>query len=271
MAMTATIPIFVISYNRGAYLKRVIDSYRRQSVPIEIVIHDFGSNDPGTLAVLEDLETSGARVVRAARIFRGTQLDLVDHTVQAYFETAPAPTRYVVTDCDIDLSIASADSLRVYGEFLDRFAAATCVGPMLRITDVPKTFPLYNRVMNRHIEQFWHREPDWLESERGERIAYLPADIDTSFALHRENTPFHRLKHGIRVYFPYEAQHLDWYQSPEDLENSEYYRSSFDGIGNWSNQVSHVKFASAKLEHSQFIYVAPGADGRLERRVKTLE
>jgi glycosyltransferase involved in cell wall biosynthesis len=271
MVMSAAVPIFVISYNRGDYLKRVIDSYQRQTVPVEIIVHDFGSNDPRTLSILSDLERTGTRVNHAARILSGAQLNQVDQTVQQYFQSEIAQTRYVVTDCDIDLTIASPDSLLIYNELLDRFSEVECVGPMLRISDVPKAYPLYNRVMNRHIEQFWHREPDWFESEYGKKVGYLLADIDTTFALHRERKPFRRLKHGIRVYFPYEAQHLDWYQSPKDLDDSEYYRSSFEGIGNWSNKVSHAKFSAEKLQHANFIYVEPGPDGRLQRQVRSLE
>lgn len=268
--MKAAVPIFVISYNRGKYLNCVIASYKRQSVPVEIIVHDFGSNEPETLSALTELEATGVTVVRAARIFSGKQLDLVDRTIAEHFRNSTARTRYVVTDCDVDLTIASVDSLSIYNEFLDRFPEAECVGPMFRIIDVPKSFPLYNRVMNRHIEQFWHKEPEWMETERGDRIAYQAADIDTTFALHRENAPFRRLKHGIRTYFPYEALHLDWYQTPEDLQNSPYYQCSFEGIGNWSNKISHAKYSGVELEHSEFIYVARGADGRLERKVHPL-
>jgi glycosyltransferase involved in cell wall biosynthesis len=271
MEMRAAIPIFVISYNRGHYLNRVIESYGKQSVPIEIIVHDFGSDDPATLSILEDLERTGVRVVRAKKIYRGTQLDEVDQSVRAYFNFATAQTPYVVTDCDIDLTTASPDSLLIYGELLDHFLEAECVGPMISITDVPKSYPLYNRVMNRHIEQFWHREPDWFESKRVGRIACLSADIDTTFALHRQGTSFRRLKQGIRVYFPYEAQHLDWYQSREALESSGYYQSSFDGIGNWSNKVKHLRFAAETLEYKRFIYVVRGASGRLERHIRSLE
>jgi len=43
------IPVIVISFNRGDLLRRVVASYRRQSVPVEIVVHDNGSDDPATL------------------------------------------------------------------------------------------------------------------------------------------------------------------------------------------------------------------------------
>ena len=65
-------------------------------------------------------------------------------------------------------------------------------------------------MMNRHIEQFWHRQPLWAETSFG-RVAYLDAPIDTTMAMHRAGEPFFRLKQSLRVYEPYEAQHLDWY------------------------------------------------------------
>jgi glycosyltransferase involved in cell wall biosynthesis len=261
------VPIFVISYNRGVYLERVIASYRRQSVPVDIVIHDFGSDDAETLRILVRLEASGVKVVRSSKITAGDQLNRVDETVQAYFRDMATPRRYVVTDCDIDLSIAAANSLTVYDDLLDRFPQAECVGPMLRIVDVPRHFPLYNKVMNRHIEQFWHREPQWQTLSSGETVAYLPAPIDTTFALHRANEPFRRLKKAIRVYHPYEAQHLDWYQSAADLRASSYFQGSRPGIGNWSNRSWHSQFCDEPLQYSHAIYVDRDAGGRLIRRV----
>jgi hypothetical protein len=37
------LPIFVISYNRGDTLSRVVDSYRKQARPVEIIIHEMAA------------------------------------------------------------------------------------------------------------------------------------------------------------------------------------------------------------------------------------
>ena len=153
------LPVFIISFNRGIYLRQVIDSYYRQSLPVDVIVHDNGSDDPATLDTLSGLEKDGIVVYRRGKIDSVEDLNLVDKSIRNYFGWFRKRSQYVVTDCDIDLSIAHPDTLEVYRELLERFPQAECVGPMLRIEDIPETYPLYNRVMNRHIEQFWHKAP----------------------------------------------------------------------------------------------------------------
>ncbi len=230
---SARLPVFIISYNRGLCLRRAVDSYRRLSRNIKIIIHDNGSTDPGTIAILEELNKEGGIVVRRGAIHTPDELNNVNETIQEYFDDWAEPSRYVVTDCDIDLSIASSDALDVYDEILDRYTGVECVGPMLRIHDIPKSYPLYSRVMNRHVEQFWHREPEWVETPYG-AVASIECDIDTTFALHRANEPFRRLKKARRVYHPFEAHHMDWYLT--DAYRTSYFETSSAAISHWNNK-----------------------------------
>jgi Glycosyl transferase family 2 len=62
----ASLPVFVISYNREPQMLQVIQSYRRQSWPVDIIVHENGSREPSTIAILENLESQGITVVRAA-------------------------------------------------------------------------------------------------------------------------------------------------------------------------------------------------------------
>jgi hypothetical protein len=114
--------------------------------------------------------------------------------------------------------------------------------------------------MNRHIEQFWHREPSWTETSFG-RVAYMDAPIDTTLALHRAGEPFFRLKRGLRVYEPYEAQHLDWYLT---AIGDTYARTSDPGISHWNNAVEHDRHKDAALEHESFFHVERNGAGVLE-------
>ena len=220
------LPIFIISYNRGKYLQKVIDSYRCQTKPVEVVVHDNGSDDPLTIAVLDGLEKQGTRVYRSGPITSPDELDKVDETVADFFVNWAEPSRYVVTDCDIDLAFTSPRALELYDELLDRFPRAACVGPMLTISDISPQYALFNHVINRQVEQFWWRQPSWARTTLGE-VAYLEACIDTTFALHRAGEQFRRLKEGLRVYYPFEARHLDWYVK-QDADDP-YHRSSSAG------------------------------------------
>jgi hypothetical protein len=239
-----------------------IAGLRQLSRPTEIVIHDNGSTDVQTLAVLRQLERGGIRVFRRGQIASADALNNVNTTIQEFFLDWGAPQRYVVSDCDIDLSIADPRALEVYDELLTRFRDVHCVGPMLRIRDIPPSYPLYNRVINRHVEQFWHRIPEVVETSLG-HAAYIKTAIDTTLALHRAGQPFRRLKTALRVYEPYEARHLDWYLTDETAEN-EYAETSNPAISHWNNRVERDRYRWAPLEHRRFFCVRKSALGSLE-------
>ena len=252
----------MISFNRAEYLRRVVASYRVLSRPVDIVIHDNGSFEPTTLAALEAFEREGVQVYRRPAIQTADDLELVDETVQSYFQ-GRHPVPYVVTDCDIDLSVARPETLDVYHELLTRFPAVGCVGPMLRIADVSRSYPLFNWLMNRHVPQFWAREPQWTDTTFGQ-VAYLEANIDTTFALHRAGSPFRRFKWGLRVYDPYEARHLDWYDL--GVDRGPYFEGS-TGISHWSGRLEHDRHAADTLEIEHYTIVKTGGDGRLAAAV----
>ena len=258
------VPIFVISFNRGHFLRRVIDSYRCQSLDVDVTVVDFGSDDEETLEIIDDLcRQHDCRLFRLNKINTADELNTVNVAVSDYFSHTSRDCSYVVTDCDIDLSMTHRDALSVYSELLGMFDSAECVGPMLKISDIPRSNPLYNRIMNRQIVQFWRREPQWIDHRR-QSIALLPAVFDTTFALHRSGTPFRRLKRGLRVYWPYEAQHLDWYYDSEDAHQTTYSRTASSGISHWngSEQLDMWRHESLKFDH--YTNVQPGASGAPE-------
>jgi len=230
--MFEPVPIFIISYNRGAYLAKVCASYRLQAHRTRLIIHDNGSDDEATLDILCGLEQAGVEVFRRSKIDHAGDLNLVDATVREFSQRESYFGPYVVTDCDIDLSDTGRNALLVYRELLEQFPQAKCVGPMLTIADVPKSYPLFQHAMNRHVDQFWSTEPHWIDTRFG-TLAVRSALIDTTFALHRPREPFRRGKMGIRVYHPFEARHLDWYLDAEIM--STYAKTSSSNISHWDN------------------------------------
>lgn len=254
------LPVFLISFDRGPMLDGVIRSLRRQSVPVDIVIHDNGSTDPVTVDVLKRLEHSGkATVVRRPPIESADDLDLVDETVQAYFaDRGPGP--YAVSDCDISLAVANKHALATYLDLLAAHPEVECVGPMLRISDIPRSYPLFNFVMNRHVSQFWQHEPT-IESTRRGDVAFQAAPIDTTLAVHRAGEPFRRLKAGLRVYEPYEAQHLDWYLTAPSQDT--YARTSNSRIAHWNSPEWLAEHGGDHLRWPEYTVVRKGRRGRL--------
>jgi glycosyltransferase involved in cell wall biosynthesis len=261
-----SIPVFVISYNRGQMMEQVIASYQAQTIPVEIIIHDNGSDDPITIDVLASLEACGVTVFRNPPIATADDLNLVNETVTAYFAANGPNRNYVVTDCDIDMGIAGPEALAVYLELLAQFPKARCVGPMLRIRDIPRDYPLFHHVMNRHIKQFWRHVPTQAETSHG-TVFFQNARIDTTFAVHRAGQPFTRLKPGLRVYEPYEAKHLDWYKTEEV---SDYHTNSNAQISHWDNIKEFEKYRDAKQRFKRFKSVEPDPNGVvrvIDRRV----
>ena len=253
-------PVFLISFNRGSMLKQVVVGIQQQLRPTEIIVHDNGSTDPETLSILDELEADGVKVVRRGAITCADELNLVDETIHDYFSQWAEPTRYVVSDCDVDISSADLRSLDVYDALLNKFRKAECAGPMLRIRDIPKSYPLYNRVINRHIEQFWHRMPKIDVTPQG-LVALLETVIDTTFALHRAGERFRRLKPGVRVYEPFEARHLDWYRTEMD---GVYTETSNAAISHWDNKAELSTHKDAILEYSDFCAVKQNSNMSLE-------
>jgi len=260
------LPVFVISFNRANMLSRCIAGLRHLQQPTEIIIHDNGSTEPETLSLLADLESSGKKVFRRGSISNADELNQVNETVAAFFADWAEPSRYVVTDCDIDMSIAAPDTLAVYDDLLNRFPRVECVGPMLRIRDIPRDYPLYNRAINRHVEQFWRHTPEIVEASHG-AVAILRAPIDTTFALHRAGEPFRRLKPALRVYEPYEALHLDWYRTGAD---DEYASTSNAAISHWNNASERGRYEDAPLEWGEFNAVRRLPNGTLQAYVVKL-
>jgi hypothetical protein len=217
------------------------------------------------LAILSNLALSGVKIYRFGAIRNPDELNSVDLSVRRYEHETGYNGPYVVTDCDIDLSPARRDALRTYIHFLQMFEDAECVGPMLTIADVPRSYPLFNRVMERHIEQFWGREPEWADVRNG-RIAYLKCAIDTTFAVHRAGSAFRRLKHGLRIYHPYEAKHLDWYLSKN--EPTTYRVTSSPEISHWDNEKELSRFAHL-LETTLNYTIVEGQIGDLRTAAKS--
>lgn len=226
------IPIFIISFNRHRWLRRAVSSYHAQNADIDIIIHDNGSDDPNTLEELKFYERKRAKVYYRKKIHHANELINVNSSIERYFKEYGPQRDYIVTDCDIDLSIASPNAILLYKYLLDIFKDIQCCGPMLKISDIRKSYPLFNQVINRHVDQFWKKTPTWIDTPFG-KCAAIVAPFDTTFAVHRKGSVFRRGKIGLRVYAPFEAKHLDWYLG--DGEMAEFKTISSDEVSHWAN------------------------------------
>ena len=148
---TAAIPVFIISFNRGHFVRNLIDSMSHLENNFDFIVHDNGSDDIETLKILDDLvKSQKAQVKSGPKIFDADELNNVNETVVEYFDQSQSSAQnYIVTDCDIDMSGTKTNAIDISCGLLNTFEVVECVGPMLTIEDIPTDYPLYNHVMNR--------------------------------------------------------------------------------------------------------------------------
>ena len=228
------IPIFVLSFNRLTALQTAIASWRQIAAPTEIVIHDAGSTYRPLLEYLHRLQASGAATVFLQRksVMHAADLNAIAETIEQWFKRHDAPY-YIVSDPDVALEPGCADIIETYAQLLAHFETAEVVGPMLRIDDIPDHYPLKRKAVERHTEQFWHKQPEIIELA-GKRVAYQSAPIDTTFGMYRRGFRFHRLCRGLRTYAPYWARHLDWYIDPSNLSDDQrHYLETASNASHW--------------------------------------
>lgn len=136
---------------------------------------------------------------------------------------------YVVTDSDVVPADCCPKDLmdKLWGA-LQRHPTREKAGPGLRIDNLPDSFP----GKQGHItaqEQYWKERLD------GECFA---AGIDTTFAMYKPKAGTSSEMHiGIRMDFPYVAEHRPWYMWPVP-EEERYYREHADS-GTWSSEAHY--------------------------------
>ncbi len=271
------IPIYIISYNRVYVLKKAIASYLKVVHYTDLVIIDNGSDLKELLVYLEVLKSKGVTVLYNKKIKSAAELNTITPFIEAE-NLKRNNDYYIVTDPDISIADAPTDILDIYVAMLEKFPDIDIVGPMLTIIDIPRDYPAREFAWQRHVEQFWRKKPLKIELDN-KIIHYQYAKIDTTFGLLRSRTPYQRLLNGLRIYAPYEATHLDWYITPDNITDDQlYYLEAVSGlkIAHWSGSFfknSPQEFLTQK-ERNIFIvatnaiqkYTLPSVEASLLRK-----
>jgi hypothetical protein len=209
------IPIFIICKDRVTVLKECIESYKKLG-DVDILLIDNGSTYPPMVEYLNAV----AEKVYVNLSANGEFVDISD-SINAFIDDwfkYNDSDYYIVTDPDILLENPGPKLIDYYKEILDKEQSYLCVGPMLRIDDLPECFGLKNDMIKAHKFQFWDKE-----SFKHKESRVQPAMIDTTFAMYRKGFRFKRLNLGIRVHEPYMAKHLDWYIDTNNLTDEQKY------------------------------------------------
>jgi len=196
-------------------LKAAIQSYLSFSSYENMIILDNGSDYPPLLDYLKELELKGASVKYLSTAFTHAERAQLKNPIKAENDRRKAEY-YVVTDPDIAFHDAPSDLLQTLIKIINQLDLEV-VGPMLTINDIPKEYPVREYAWKRHVEQFWMYKPKKVMVD-GKPIFFKFHGIDTTFGLHRAEDEWKRQKQkGARLYHPYEAKHLDWYFTPDNI------------------------------------------------------
>lgn len=227
------IPIFIISYNRLTVLKRSINSYLSFVDYSDIIIVDKGSCYEPLKEYYFELAQKGTKVIYSDPLQKKDSLSNISEEVENHKKQNQFDY-YIVTDPDICMEEVNLDVLDLYTFFLDIFPDIEIVGPMLRIIDIPENYPAREWCWKRHVDLFWHKIPEVLYW-KNKKIHYQFAPIDTTFGVIRSTTRYKRLLNGIRIYAPYEATHLDWYITDNNMtEDQQFYmKTSNPDVAHW--------------------------------------
>ena len=255
------IPTYLISYNRITVLKDTLESLIRFIPYQDIIIIDNGSDQQELLNFYDELRLKGVKVIKNKKIKQADDLndlgDIIDEE-----NRARDCKYYIVSDPDISLRDVSPDFLEICKYFLDHFEAIDIIGPMLKIIDIPANYPARELAWKKHTEQFWHKKP-LVATVSDKKVYYQFATIDTSFGMLRSEKKFRRKLEGIRLYDPYEAYHLDWYITPENMTgDQEYYLRSMrkNKISHWSSKYLFQRIQRTLRNKDRGIYIVQNGE-----------
>ena len=230
------IPIFIVVKDRLTALKKSFDSYNEQiNYPVEYVFIDNNSTYKPTIEYLKQKESSGHKVywnkckTCNTSSFPAAWPKIIKEHIHNI--KSGIPNYYVLTDSDIELDNVCKNILEIFIYIINKINT-DCVGPALRIDDIPDYYPLKSDVLKKHKE-FWMASKIKKINLNGNVIKYINAPIATTFGLYRSKYTFKRWKHAIRVFEPYSAKHLDWYINPDCMtDDQKYYLNN--KVTHWS-------------------------------------
>ncbi len=199
--------VFVISYNRLSYLKRLVAWLEKAGYEKIHIVDNASTYEP----LLDYLDGSKHIVHRLEKNY--------GHLVVwqcGKFENIIKNERYIVTDCDVlPIEECPENVTEYFSKILDKYPFCAKVGFSLKIDDLPD-YNLSKQTVLEWEGQFWKKK-----IENG----LYNASIDTTFALYRpgifpENKKWWK---SIRTDFPYAARHLPWYEDSNNPGEEEIY------------------------------------------------
>lgn len=209
------IPVFIICRDRVEPLRKLVSWLEEEGLK-NIIFIDNASTYPPLLKYLKETSYETVMLNKNA----GHTAPWSEGAVNIYAKDRP----FIVTDPDVIPDDNSHGAVKKFCELLTKYPERTKVGFGLKIDDIPEHYELKSHVVSWE-SQFWEStvEPEVYDAE-----------IDTTFAVYRQNTPY-TLGPGLRTGGKYVARHEPWYiNSKKPSEEVLYYRNhASKDIGSW--------------------------------------
>jgi hypothetical protein len=227
------IPVFIITRDRVEPLKKLVKWLEDERMSNIIFIDNASTYKP----LLEYLKATKHRVVWLNKN-AGHTSPWSEGVIKSYARDLP----FIVTDPDVIPDKESHGAIEHFCDLLTKYPERVKVGFGLKIDDLPDQYELKDHVLSWE-SQFWESkiEPDVYDAE-----------IDTTFAVYRQNTPYTHGP-GLRTGGKYVARHEPWYiNSKEPGAEIIYYRAHADGdIGSWGTNLNEISPVYKKYRSSK--------------------
>lgn len=216
-------------------LPALVDELHAEGIPYaQIILLNNGSSSPPCLALLNELQQRGCRVLKTSpgSLAQGPYGIWLDPSLALPDGFWRYP--FVVSDPDLDLVGIPRGWLRTLMQLLNHQRWTSKIALGLRTDDL--TAPAVDAV--RHWEQQLSRRFPYGLLNRLMKSQSVPMRIcttDTTLALYRPLRHFTTL--AIRLEGPYRIRHLPWYAAfLETQEYSYYQRHKQANFGHWSSR-----------------------------------
>jgi len=186
------IPVFINCRDRVEPLMKLMEWLEKEGLMNIILVDNNSSYKP----LLKYYEKTTHKVYRLKQNL-GQRAPWDSGLVSLYANRKP----YIVTDPDILPSIHAEHTMKFLITTLNKYRKYIKVGLALRIDNLSESYSQKDQVI-KWEKQFWQNKI--------EKNIYI-ADVDTTFALYRPNTPY-IIRPALRVAGEYAAEHEPWYQ-----------------------------------------------------------
>jgi len=217
---TADIPVIVISYNNGVYVRNMCEQLNNLS--IKPIVIDNNSSDKKTITILKNLGETGKAFIAYSNYNFGHGVGFIEPIYKLL------PDVFAYTDPDLQLNkelpANFLDTLAMladrYSTFKAGFALTLDINKKLKETKFHSTHykPIFFE-KNLSIREFESKY--WKLKLNNDEFEIYAAPIDTTFAVYRKENYTGDFHHAIRIASNFSAIHLPWFNDIDILDDND--------------------------------------------------